>query len=210
MAYIAGAAGTLFHAVFNINCANKGFNLKFHLVGADYAAVTPSALTLADCLLPVLPDSAQIFYARVSNDNTRRDSRFLPGALGNGTSQEGAGPPIVPDVCNRPEDSMLVRFENTEGDSVSRHFTSVPDRVIADAAQAGGAVANVVGMPAAVPAVGALTAWNTNFNRLMQAIVKLTVFVKSGHAPGGAFQYALWENAYLLRTGAKKGGRVFA
>jgi len=34
--------------------------------------------------------------------------------------------------------------------------------------------------------------------------------VKSGHAPGGTYTYFSWQNAYVIRAGVKKGGRVFS
>ncbi|MBV9075165.1 MAG: hypothetical protein JOZ10_16185 [Acidobacteria bacterium] len=209
MGYSAGAAGTLFHANYKINTPEKGFNMKFHIQGADYATVMPKAVSLSEYIRNVMPADASIFYATVTNDDNRRDSRFLRGALGPGLVAAVVGPPAVPSVYDMPQTAMLVRLENTEGDAVTRKINPIPDSVISDAL-AGGAITDVTGTPGSVAAAGSGGDWYANFNLLMKAICYYTVFVKSGHAPGGAFQYAPWLNAYYLRPGIKKGGRVFS
>lgn len=208
MAYNAGAAGTLFHLNFKINTQERGFNLKFHMVGADYAAVTPNALILASYLRNVMPADSEVFYATVSNDNTKRDSRFLRPALGIGLVPAVVGPPAIPSVYDMPETAVLVRLENTEGDEVSRKINPIPDVQVSDAIFAN-AITEVVGTPAVPAVAGAPGAWAADFNKLLIAIVSITCYVKKNHAPGGAFSWAPWLNAYVLRTALKKGGRVF-
>lgn len=210
MAYGRGAAGELFHLNLKINTNEKGFPLKFHLKGADYAAVVPNALLVAQYLRHTLPMDADIFYATVTRDNSARDSRLLRGAIGAGTFEEAAGPPITPANYNRPEDASLVRFENTEGQNITYKIPCIPDIIVNDAALQGGAVADVVGMPGVLAAPAAGLDWFLNFNLFMKSVVKYCIYVKSSHGPGAAFDFAQFENAYFLRTGVKKGGRVSA
>lgn len=209
MALIDGLAGSLFHVNFKINTEQRGYNLKFHLVGSNYDAVSPMALRLANQLRGVLPTDATIFYATVTNDNTTRDSIFLRGALGDGLFGQTGGPPLPAKPFDNSRSAILLRLEGNNGQSVPIKINPVPDEVMTDGTIVT-AIDDVVGMPVAFPAVASPTdTFKVAFNKLMQEIVFSTRYVKSGHPPGGAFQYDNWKNAYVLRQSVKRGGRVF-
>jgi hypothetical protein len=209
MAYLDGSAGTLFHVNFKINTAERGFNMKYHMNGTNYAAVMANAVALSGYLKKILPSDAAVFYATVTRDDSKRDSKFLRDALGQGEYITSAGPPPVPSLYDMPQTAVLVRLENTEGDSISRKINPIPDTVITDAL-VGGSVADVVTtLSAPSGAAGSGATWYLNFNLFMQAMVAYTIWVRANHSPGGDFTYAAWNAAFVLRTAVKKGGRVF-
>ncbi|TAL03832.1 MAG: hypothetical protein EPO07_05735 [Verrucomicrobia bacterium] len=208
MAYSNGSAGNLWDFHLQLNSDRRGFNEMFHFVGADLSAITPKAVDIAGQMKNILPTDAEIFFARLSNNNTAKDSRFVRAATGAGTHVgPGSSPP--PTLYDMPQAHLLVRFEDTEGGEVSRKLGPIPDYVVTDE-RLTTAITDVVGMPALpLGAIGSGTDWFANFNLYMQMLVAYTWHVKSGHAPGGTFQYAAWQNAYVIRTCIKKGGRVF-
>lgn len=209
MAYNVGAAGNLWDFHLQINSARKGFNLRWAFVGADLTGIMTPATRIAGRLLNLMPTDAEIFFARLSNNNSAKDSRFVRAAVGpGGHIGPGVDPPAT--VYDMPQAHVLVRFEDTEGAEVSRKIGPIPDYVVEDE-ELMATITDVVGTPVgALGAVGSGADWYANFNLLMKDIVQNTVHVKSGHAPGGAFSYAPWQNAYVMRTCIKKGGRIFA
>ncbi len=208
MALLNGAAGNLFKATFLINGPSKGFTDSYHLLGADYTVAVPKAIALAGFLRAILPGDCEIFYARVSRDDSARDGQYVPDAIGGGQYITALGPPAVKGVVNTDYDHALMRFENTEGGWISPKIGPLPDDVVNGGLLGAFKPANVIGTPGAAPAaVADFTAFATNFNKLMQAIAFYTIYVRSGHVSGGPFQYAPWLNAYCLRTAEKKGGR---
>lgn len=207
MAFTDGSAGTLWDYHVQINTDRKGFELVFHMVGADLTTIKPNAIDIAGRLKDLMPTDAEIFFSRLSNNDSTRDSRFIREALGAGTHVgPGVDPPAT--LYDMPQAQLLVRLEDTEGQSVSRKIGPIPDYVVTDE-RVTTAISDVVGMPATIGAVGSGADWFANFNLLLKAIVKYTVHVKAGHSPGGTFKWAAWQNAYVLRTAIKKGGRVF-
>jgi hypothetical protein len=209
VAYNVGVAGTLWDFNIKINSARKGFNCKFHFVAADYATVVPKAVDIAGRLLNVLPTDAEIFFATISNNNTRKDSRFIRAALGPGAHVLGGSSPPA-STYDMPQAQLLVRFEDSEGGQVPRKLGPVPDAYVSSE-ELTSAINDVVGVPTLpLAAIGSGADYFANFNLLMKSIVVHTAHVLTGHAPGGDFQWAPWLNAYVMRTCIKKGGRIFA
>lgn len=203
-----GSAGSLYHINFKINSARKGYNLKFHVANSNEAGAKTVAEDIAGRLKKLMPSDAEIFFCTISNDNTKRDSRFIRGALGaGGHVLPGVSPP--PSTYDFPSTAILIRLEHEDGGSVTRKINPIPDDVLESEALLD-SISDVVGIPATIGAVGSGANWYENFNLLMKSIVKFTHHVKSGHAPGGEYTYFNWANAYVLRAGVKKGGRVFA
>lgn len=209
MALIEGAAGTLYHGNLKINTDQKGFNFKFHLVGASYDVVRTGAIAIASQMKGVLPTDSEIVYATMSKDNTERDSQFIRDALGSGTFGQ-TGDPLPAKPFDNSRSALLVRFENAEGQGVSRKINPIPDEVMSDGLLLA-AIADITGTPVAAPAAAAPTdTYAQAFAKLLGALMFYSVYVKTPHAPGGAFLYGPWKNAYVLRQVVKKGGRVFA
>lgn len=210
MAYQAGDPGTLWEFVTKINADTRSFNLKLHLVGTDPVGVLlPKCVALAGYLKKILPTDCEIFYATLNNNNSTRDSRFVRAAQGRGQYVlPGVDPPDS--VFDFQRTHLLLRLENVEGQSMPLKVGPIPDNVLTDD-QTVAAITDVVGTPAGpLGAIGSGADWYANFNLLMQAIVFHCKYVKTGHPPGGPFQYAAFSNAFVLRPSAKRGGRIFA
>jgi hypothetical protein len=209
MPWTNGAAGTLWSANFKINSTERGFNLKFWFANSSEAAAKTGANDLAARIKLLMPVDCEIFYATVNNDNGVRDSRFLKDALGAGayvTPGGGSPPPTKTDFSRT---SFLFRMEHTEGGSVTRKFSCIPDEVVSAGALTV-ALPSVTTLPVgSVPAPGAAD-WVTEFLNFMKALGNNTQAVQSGHTPGGAYKYAQWSSIFGLRIGDKKGGRLFS
>lgn len=205
----AGLAGTLFHMNLKINCQGRGYQTKLHLVGADYAAVVPNAVKVASALRLCLPQDASVFYATISRDNTKKDSKYLKGALGNGLYTGVVATPPVPTKANEGWDALLVRFENEDGGYLPMKIGPVPDAII----DGGTVVPSITDLDApftaADPAAADGTDYAIAFTNLMKFILKYCYHVRSGHAPGGVFTYWGLTAAYVIDTSKKKGGRSF-
>lgn len=210
MAYITGAAGTLWHMNFKINADTRSFNFKTHLVGTDPVGVLlPKCVLMAALYKSIMPKDAEIMFATLTNDDSVRDSRFIRDAIGPGTYQ-ATGSPAPASVFDAQRVAGLVRFENTEGQAMQIKVNPIPDDQVADNAFVN-AVTDVVGTPVTDPgAPGAADAWAANMNKLMKSIAYNCVYLKSRRLSGGRFTYAAFANAFLLRPAVKKGGRVFA
>src|SRR5436190_10921073 len=104
----------LWHLNFKINHGRRGLNMKFHIAGGVEGDVKTKAIDIATRLRWIMPTSAEIAFASISKDNTTKDSRLIPGALGNGLSPEAAETPAesVPDL---PTTCLLIRFEHEDG-----------------------------------------------------------------------------------------------
>lgn len=203
---IAGVAGTLWHANLKINARSRGFQFKYHLCDMSEADARTKATDIAQRFRKLMPTDSNIFFATIGKDGRPKDSRFLPDAVGDGEYAPG-GPPPVPAKMDYSKTAVLVRFEHADGGSVTRKINPIPDGIIT-AGDIVPAIVDVVGVPAAPAAPGAAD-WETEFENLMKAFVLNTHHVYSNHAPGGAYQYTTWVNAYVLRVGDKKGGRDF-
>lgn len=205
---MAAGIQPLYKLIIKINTPKNGLNMTFHLNGDDEAAVRVKANDVCARLLWTMPGDSEIFYATMNRDNTKRDSRFLKEALGFGKWPPDA--PATDTFYDMPTTSLLVRFENADGGSVSRKLGPIPDEVVSSG--------EVTVAPAAVtaPVVGPVAAslitdaWDVLMNKLIQTIMLQTVHVVAGHAPGGDYVQFGWTSAYALRTAKKKGGRVFS
>jgi len=209
MPWTNGTAGRLWSANFKINSNERGFNMKFYFAELDEATVKSNANDLAARIKALMPVDSEIFYATINNDNGVRDSRFLKDALGAGvyvTPGGGSPPPTKYDFSRT---AFLFRMEHAMGGSVTRKFSCIPDEVVAGGVLTS-ALPFVATLPVgSVPAAGAAD-WVTEMLNFMKAIGNTTVALKSGHVPGGVYQYAAWTGAYGLRIGDKKGGRLFS
>lgn len=201
-------AQPLWHFNLKINHGRRGLNFKSHIAGGTEAEVKVKAIELATRYKWIMPTTAEIVFANISMDNTKKDSRLVPGALGFGLSPEAAEDPAdsAPDL---PTTSLLIRMEHADGGSVTRKIGPIIDVFVEDALEADD-IADVTAMPGALPAVSAAAdAYKVRVNKLMQVLMLNTNHVVSGHAPGGEYQTFLWTAAYFMRVGQKKGGRIF-
>lgn len=204
-----GDPGTLFHLNLKVNTWQRGFNFKFHLKGADYAAVMPGCIGIADRMKGIMPTDSEIFYAAVSMDNSNRESKFVRDALGDGKFAQ-TGDPLPAKPFDNSRSGLLVRFEISDGLWVSRVFNPIPDEVMTDGDLVN-AITDITAPVIAAPAAyaGADT-YAQAWTKFLQAVMFWSVFVKAGHPPGGAYRSSPWSAAYVLRQGVKKGGRVFS
>ncbi len=200
--------GTLWHGNFKILTDEHRFNFKFHIAETDETTAMAVCVDLAARYKKLMPEGGSISYATLTRDNSKKDSRYVKDAIGPGEYVTAAGPPAVPAQYDYSKVCLLVRFEHEDGGSVSRKVNPIPDTKITDGGLIA-AISAVVGLPATVPAVGAAD-WETEFTNFMKAFVKGTHHVVSGHAPGGPYTYFPWKNAYVLRVGDKKGGRLIS
>lgn len=199
-----GVAGTLFSLNFDINYPRGSTSLKLHMVGADYAAVTPAATKIATAYRRVMPMDSEIFFASLNRDDTKRDSKFVPGCLGAGLFVGlGVGPP--PTECNQGFDAVLVRTENSDGGNVPLKIGPVPDAVIAAGELVPTMTAQEGTFAGADPNTAAATDYALQFLELIQLITKYCYHIRTGHAPGGVFTGFAITAAYPLRAAKKKG-----
>lgn len=207
MALSEGAAGSLWHGNLKINAGRKGYQFKFHMAGVSEEAAFTAAIDIAQRVRKLMPIGGEIVFATLSNDNSARDAGFLAEALGVGEYLESESPD-VPAEFDTSFAALHVRMETPDRQSVQRIFNPIPD-VIMTAGELEGSIVDVTSMPSSVPAVGAGTTWYEEFSNFMKAMVKQTHYVKTGHAPGGAYQYSAWRKAFFIRATKKKGGRAF-
>ena len=199
----------LWKAVFKMNGIYHGFPLSFHLAEKTESQARTIAEDIGAKLKIILPPSAEIFYATIAKTDTRKDSRFIPGAVGPGVAQVSAGPPIVPMTLNHERDCLRVRFESLGPQPVTRLFPLLPDEQVEDQ-ELVNPIDAVTDIPVANPAVPTnLTAWATNYNVLLKTLVFSTHHVKTHDTPGGVYTYYTWNAAYPGAIGTKKGGRLF-
>ncbi len=205
---MAAGVQPLWHVNFKINTKQRGLNTKFHIAGGTETEVKAKANEIATRLRWIMPTDAEIFFATLSKDNHKKDSRFLKDALGAGLSPEAAETP-ADSVYDWPTTSLLVRMEHEDGSSVTRKLAPLVDVKIEEGALLA-AVDPVIGMPGALPAATlAADTYAVKLNKLMQVLVLNTDHVVSGHAPGGDYVTFRWTSAFAIRIGQKKGGRVF-
>ena len=169
----------------------------------------PSAISIATAYRRILPTDAEIFYATISNYNTKRDSRFLRNALGLGRFITAVGPPIVDSAFDNSFVGIKLRLQNSDGGSVTRCINPVPDAVLTDEA----IVPSITDVDAtyagADPVDGVLSDYAAQFLSFMQVVTKHSVHVLTGAVPGGAFQYWPIVGAYPIGVSKKKGSRAF-
>lgn len=198
---------TLWKANLKINTDERGFTFGFHIVNASEALARTAANDIAQRYLALMPKSAEIFFATISKWDSARDSRFLPDAIGPGTYEEDAGPPILSDY-DLARTSILIRLEHSGGGSVTRKMCPVPDSIIYGG-QTVDTIEPVIGLAPPAAAAGAAANWHAEFTNFMQALVYSTVHIASGGAPGGPYTSTPYANAFAIRAGVKRGGRVF-
>lgn len=197
-----GVAGTLFSLNLDINYPRGSTSLKLHLVGADYPAVITPAVKIATALRRIMPMDSEIFFASVNNDNSKRDSKFVPGCLGDGLF---VGLGEEPTVCNQGYDAVLVRTENSDGGNVPLKIGPVPDEVLASGEFTLPLTAQAVTFAGADPNTAAATDYALQLLELLQLITKYCYHIRTGHAPGGVFTGFAITAAYPLRAAKKKG-----
>lgn len=198
---------TLWKANLKINTDERGFTFGFHVINASETAARASANDIAARYRALMPLSAEIFFATISKWDSKRDSRFLPDAIGPGEYTEDEGPPVVSDY-DIARTSILIRLEHDGGGSVTRKFCPIPDSIV-NGGHNVDAIVNVLGTapPAAAPGAGAN--WEAEFTNFMQALVYSTTHIESGGSPGGPYTSRAYVNAFAIRAGVKRGGRVF-
>jgi hypothetical protein len=197
----------LWKANLKINTDERGFTFGFHVINASETAARTAADDIAKRYLALMPKSAEIFFATISKWDSKRDSRFLPNSIGQGQFVEDEGPPEVSDY-DISRTSVLIRLEHDGGGSVTRKFCPVPDSIIFGGKPVDAIVPVTTLMPpAAAPGAGA--DWHSEFTNFMQALIYSTTHIESGGSPGGPYTSRVYTAAYAIRTGVKKGGRVF-
>jgi len=202
-----GNAGGQFNCQYKINANYHGFNFKAGFANIDVATAVQRATTLASYLKALMPTDSEIFYASVSSNNTKRDGKYVPSALGAGSYGGGGGPP-APTHPDFDRACVEIRLESDDG-FVIRKVCPIPDEVVTQS-ELVQAVAPVLVKPAVPPlAPDTGVTWYDKFNLLMQALVYYTHHIKSGAAPGGPFTYFDWTAAYVTKVGTKKGARIF-
>lgn len=204
-----GLVGSLWHANFKVNCFNRGYQSKFAIVTADPEIAKASAISIATAFKRILPVAAEIFYATISNYNTKRDSRFLRGALGSGRFITAVGPPVVESSFDNSWSGIKLRLENSDGGAVTRIINPVPDAVMTDEDIVPTLTDVTATFAGADPADGDLTNYGDQFLSFAKVITKHSVHVMTGAVPGGAFQYWPIVGAYPVGVSKKKGSRAF-
>lgn len=192
-----------------INTPDGGLNFSLHRAESNEADARAAFLDICNRLRAIMPSTCEIFMATMSKDNTKKDSRLIPEAIGDGLYGQGGVDPD-PTTYNRFDDAFLLRFENAEGGEVPLKLAPIPDLEIV-AGEAAHIPDSVVGTPAgALPAIGAQpVTFKTELENLMKAITKnCHHVVTKNHTPGGNYTYFAFENAHFLRVAKKKGGRV--
>lgn len=204
----AGAAGTLFHASYRFNCNKRSTSTKLHFAGVDLATAKTRAVAIADYLKPIMPVDCEIVSCILSNDNSKKDGKLIRGAAGSGTYvSPGVGPP--PTNVNRDMDAIQLRLESDEG-IIPLKIAPVPDEIIAGD-EFTVAITDVDPVPIVAPAAaGSGADFAANFNLLMKAITFYSHHVKSGHAPGGAYDYFPFTACFALKPSGKRGARLIA
>lgn len=196
----------LWHVNAKINTDHKGFNFKFHLANMDEAAARAAAIRLLTRLRWTMPTSSEIVAATLNKDDTAPDSRMIPDVIGNGLHVVS---PATTSKFDNSSTALLVRFEHDAGLGVTRKFCPIPDFVVENQSLVT-AISGLVGIVAApATAAGSGADWYAEMRNLMQDLAFTSKAIKSGHSPGGAYQRANFVNAYVMRIGVKKGGKIF-
>lgn len=203
-----GIAGELWNVNLKTNCNDHGLNDKFHVIAADGVAARTKAIAIATAYLRIMPSDAEIVYATVSNDNSARDSKYVPDALSAGLFIN-VDPDVTPTLTNDPLTAVKIRFEHAGGGSITRKIGPVPDRVVTSNALPTPPDALTATFAGADPVAGVLSTYKLQLENFMKIISKYCVHVRSGHLSGGAFTYFAYEAAYYVGIGKKKGGRAF-
>lgn len=199
----------LWHLVYDINADDRGFTTTFKVAEATEADAMLVGIDLGKRLLTLLPTDSEIFFAKLSRDDSARDALMIPEAMGPGTYQSAAGPPAVNPPYDAPQTCLVMRLEDSNNVPVPFKLAPIPDNVTT-----GGALSTkpdpVRGMPGALPADNDIAdTYAQNLNKFMAAIVKQTHHIIGGHSPGAGYTYFPWKNCYMNRLGKKKGGHVF-
>jgi len=207
-AWVVGNTTALWKIVFKKNTPDGGVIDTFHVAEKSEADARAIAVDLAGRIKAMMPGDCNIFYAVMSRDNTDRDSRFIPEALGDGTYVL-TGSPVVATKYDYKRTALLLRFENEVGGLFSHKICPIGDLLVEEG-ELLVPPADVVGIPADLPAAPVEAEdFNVTLNAFMQAVVKQCHHVVAGHPPGGAYTYFNIVNSYFIRVASKKGGRVF-
>jgi len=201
--------GILWKLTLHINSDRKGFNEIFWIPEQTESAAKTAAIAIAAQRRKVLPADSSIFFAKISKNDSKRDSRYLASSIGAG-QYVPPGDPAPESVYDYANTSLLIRFENEDGTSQSRKFSCIPDNVVT-AGDLISTITAVTAKPNAEPAADAGNAdWYAKMNRLMALVTFYCGHVVAGHQPGGQYTYFNFNGAYPMRIGHKKGARVFA
>lgn len=203
----AGIPGELFHVNFKVNCQGFGLNSKYHVIAATAVLARAKAIAIGTAYKRILPSDADLVYATVSNDNSQRDSKYIPEIRGDGEFIN-VDPDVTPSFTNDAQTAVRIRFEHEGGASDTRLINPVPDRVVAaqDLLTPPDAVtATYAGVD---PVAGVLSTYKLQLENFMKVITKYAVNLRSGHIAGGAFVYNVYNAAYYVGIGKKKGGRA--
>lgn len=194
---------------FKINTPDGGLNFSLALAEKLEAPAIAAAVDIANRVRALMPSTCSIWACTISKSNTKKDSRIIPGVLGDGLYlQNGVGPAAT--VYNKFDDALLVRFEDDDGAGVSMKFGPIPDTIIGG----GDVILPITGVTDGAVAPAALGAqpitFATEFTQLMQSIAKNCVHLQTkGNVPGGNYTYYTFKTANVKRVTRKKGGRVF-
>jgi len=210
----AGAAGTLYHVYMKFNSDFGSVTGKLHILAADRATARSKATILAMRWRWIIPSNVDLVHCHISKDDSEQDSQQLPGVVGPGLfgSNKVGGAEIT--KYNRYTDHLCVTCEDETGGSVTRKFGPLPDEVVASQVLKFPVTAISGVAPPAEPATAAGivyvadVSWYTEMQNFLQSVAANCVNVKSGHPPGGAFQYAAIWSMLPGVVGGKKGGRV--
>lgn len=209
MPWAPAISDTLWHVNYKINTDFKGFNFKIHIPSVDETSARAIAIRIGRRLKYTMPVSAEIVMATLNKDDHAPDSRIVPDVIGPGLYVlAGMSPP--PSKFDNSVTALLVRFEHSAGLGITRKFAPIPDDICTNQALTTpiAGLVNVTAAPVTAPGAGA--DWFAEMSNLMQDIAFSCKAIKTGHLPGGPYQVADFKNAYVMRVGAKKGGRVFS
>lgn len=195
---------------FKVNTPDGGLNWMLHIAEKTFAQANTVAEDIASRYRSLMPETCEIYHCTLSKDNPKKDSRIVKAAIGDGLYHADVEDPEFDSTYNRFDDVLLIRFENEDGWGITHKFGPVPDGIIV----AGEMPLAPVSVTDIAPAVAAQAAqpvtYATELTKLMHAIAKNTHHVQTaGHTPGEGYTYYNFERAHFIRTGKKKGGRVF-
>ena len=205
---LAPNAQGLWNLNFKFNTDQNSFNMKFHLAEKTEAQARAIGIDLSARLKCVMPQDCDIFDAIMSKENTVKDGRYIPEAIGPGLFISLLVPPKS--TYDFAKTALLVRFEHAGGSSVTTKFSMLPDEKV-DEARLVLPITPTVGTPLALPAAPlAADPWELTFANLLAAITMQCQNVNANRVPAAPYTYFQYQNAYPIRIGAKKGGRVFS
>lgn len=203
-----GLIGSLWHANFKVNVNDYGLNSKWHIIAETAILAREKAVSIATAYRRIMPSDAAIVYATISNDNSARDSKYIPAALGAGEFIN-VDPDVTPTLTNDALTAVQIRFEHEGGGSDTRLIGPVPDRVVTAHDLVAPPADVTATFAAADPVAGVLSTYELQLNNFMKIITKHAVNVRAGHLPGQAFVYNAYNAAYYVGISKKKGGRAF-